>query len=108
MTDFEQISFLEMLTMLFKHSFLLILFYISKSGAEDELKNIRPYVDLFYERPKACHGYVREFLFLTLPKSSPDDIRMTILDVFQMLQKIFNILQKANVSNRKYKAKIST
>ena len=91
--------------MLFKHSFLLILFYISKFGAEDELKNIKPYVNLFHERPKAWHGYVREFLLLTLPKSSPDDFRTTILDVFQMLQTLSTFFRKRMFHIKKLKRK---
>ena len=72
--------------MIYKHLLLLMLFYISKIRAEDELRTIKPYIDLFHEIPKAWHGYVREFLFLTLPESPPDDYRTTILDVLQMLQ----------------------
>ena len=94
-----------MLTMLFKHSFLLILFYISKFGAEDELKNVKPYVDLFHERPKAWHGYVREFLLLTLPKSLLDDFRTTILDVFQMLQTFSTFFRKRMFLIKKLKRK---
>ena len=84
---------------------LLILFFMSKLEAEEELKNIKPLIDLFHAIPKVWNEYVKEFLFLALPQSSPDNFRTRILDVFQMLQTFSTFFKKRMLYVKKLKRK---
>ena len=93
--------FLEMMN---KRLFL-ILFFMSKIEAEDDFKNMEPFIDYFHEIPKAWNGYVKEFLFLALPQSSPDNFRTRILDVFQILQTFSTLFRKRMLYVKKLKRK---